>query len=101
MPEKFFMPATYLVVVNVLTFALFAYDKWCAQHDRWRVRESTLLIWSALGGALGAGTAMEIFHHKTLHAKFKFGVPVLLFLQIILIGLLLLNPNNIFGKLLQ
>ena len=80
--------AGYLVAVNAVTFALFGYDKYCAQHDKWRVRESTLLIWSAVGGALGAGIAMEIFRHKTLHLKFKFGVPLLLFVQIFLIGLL-------------
>ena len=36
--------AGYLVAVNAVTFALFGYDKYCAQHDMWRVRESTLLI---------------------------------------------------------
>ena len=101
MSDKFLIAAVYLAVVNVVTFALFAYDKYCAQHDRWRVRESTLLFWSAIGGALGAGIAMEICRHKTLHLKFKFGVPLLLFVQIILIGLLLTNPANIVGKLLS
>ena len=101
MQEKFLIPAAYLVAINVVTFALYAYDKYCAQHGKWRVRESTLLFWAAIGGALGAGVAMEICRHKTLHLKFKFGVPLLLFVQIILIGLLLTNPGNIVGKLLQ
>ena len=101
MSDKFLIAGIYLGVVNAVTFALFAYDKYCAQHDRWRVRESTLLFWSAIGGALGAGIAMEICHHKTLHLKFKFGVPLLLFVQIILIGLLLTNPANIIDKLLS
>lgn len=51
--------AGYLAVVNAVTFALFGYDKYCAQHDKWRVRESTLLIWSAVGGTLGAGIAWK------------------------------------------
>jgi len=93
--------AVYLAVVNVITFALFAYDKYCARHDKWRVRESTLLLWSAVGGALGAGAAMEIFRHKTLHLKFKFGVPLLLFAQIFLVGVLFTNPNNIVEKILS
>lgn len=101
MSDKFLIAGIYLGVVNMVTFALFAYDKYCAQHDRWRVRESTLLFWSAIGGALGAGVAMEVCRHKTLHLKFKFGVPLLLFVQIILIGLLLTNPGNIVGKVLQ
>ena len=100
MDTKIFI-AAYLAVVNVITFALFGYDKYCAQHDKWRVRESTLLLWSAVGGALGAGIAMEFFHHKTLHLKFKFGVPLLLFVQIILIGVLLTNPNHILDKIFR
>lgn len=101
MSEKFLIFAGYFVVVNVVAFAMFAYDKWCAQNDKWRVRESTLLFWAAIGGAIGAGLAMEICHHKTLHLKFKFGVPILLFLQIIFIGLLLTNPGNILGRFLR
>ena len=101
MSEKFLFAGIYLLAVNVITFALFAWDKYCATHDRWRVRESTLLFWSAIGGAIGAGLAMEICRHKTLHLKFKFGVPLLLFVQIILIGLVLFNPENIFGKFFQ
>ena len=100
MDTKIFL-AAYFVAVNVIAFALFGYDKYCATHDKWRVRESTLLLWSAVGGALGAGIAMEFFHHKTLHLKFKFGVPLLLFVQIILIGVLLTNPNHILDKIFR
>ena len=101
MEEKFLVAGAYLVAVNVVTFALFAWDKYCATHGKWRVRESTLLFWAAIGGSLGAGVAMEICHHKTLHLKFKFGVPLLLFLQIILIGVLLTTPGNILGKIFR
>lgn len=94
------MVLAYFIAVNIVTFALFAYDKYCAKNNKWRVRESTLLIWTAIGGSLGAVAAMEICHHKTLHLKFKFGVPILFFLQIILIGLLYFNPGNILEKLL-
>ena len=100
MDTKIFL-AAYLAAVNVITFAMFGYDKYCAQHDNRRVRESTLLLWSAIGGALGAGIAMNFFHHKTLHLKFKFGVPLLLFVQIFLIGILLTNPNHILDKIFR
>ena len=86
MQEKILMAVAYLAAVNVITFALFAYDKYCAKNNKWRVSEFALLFWAAIGGSLGAGAAMEICHHKTLHLKFKFGVPILFFLQIILIG---------------
>ena len=98
MQEKFLYAGIYFAAVNVATFGLFAWDKYCATHNKWRVSEAKLLFWSAMGGALGAGLAMEICRHKTLHLKFKFGVPLLLFLQIILIGLLLTNPGNVLKK---
>ena len=101
MEDKFLIAGGWLVFVNVFTFGLFAYDKYCAQHDKWRIPEAKLLFWAALGGALGAGLAMEICHHKTLHLKFKFGVPLLLFVQIILIGLFLTNPDNILEKFFE
>ncbi len=101
MQEKFLILAAYLVAVNVVTFAIFAYDKYCAQHDKWRVSEFMLLMWTAIGGSVGAGAAMEICHHKTLHLKFKFGVPILLFLHIILIGVFVVNPDNIVEKILE
>ena len=82
MNENFFIAGIYYLAVNVITFALFAYDKWCAKHDRWRVKESTLLFWAAIGGGVGAFLAMDIFHHKTLHLKFKLFVPFFLFLHI-------------------
>lgn len=100
MQEKILMAVAYLAAVNVITFALFAYDKYCAKNNKWRVSESTLLFFAAIGGSLGAGAAMEICHHKTLHLKFKYGVPLLLFLQIILVGLIMLNPGNILEKIL-
>lgn len=100
MQDFFHMVLGYFFMANVITFALFAYDKYCAQHDKWRVKESTLLIWAAIGGTFGAIAAMEICHHKTLHLKFKYGVPLLLFLQIILICLIYFNPGNILEKIL-
>lgn len=89
MQENFLIVVAYFFAVNVITFALFAYDKYCAKNSKWRVRESTLLTWAAIGGSLGAGVAMKIYRHKTLHSKFKFGVPILLFLQILLVVLLI------------
>ena len=45
--------------------------------------EKTLLILSALGGSVGALLAMRAFRHKTLHKAFRFGVPLILAVQII------------------
>ena len=56
-------------------------DKWKAKKNRWRVRESTLLIIAALGGSIGSLAGMYLFRHKTQHLKFTLGVPLILAAQ--------------------
>ena len=72
----------YLAVINILTFFLFGIDKLKAKRSKWRVKESTLLWLSVLGGSIGAWLGMKAWHHKTLHSKFKYGIPLILILQI-------------------
>lgn len=72
----------YLLAVNLLTFIIYGIDKYKARHNHWRVREASLLLLAALGGSIGALLAMKVFHHKTQHKKFRYGVPVILFIQI-------------------
>ena len=45
---------------------------------------STLLILAILGGSIGAFAGMRIWHHKTQHLKFKYGVPAIIFAEIVL-----------------
>lgn len=73
----------YLAAVNVLTFCLFGIDKFKAQHDRWRLKEAMLIGLSLLGGSIGAWLGMKLWHHKTLHNRFRFGVPLIILAQII------------------
>ena len=56
-------------------------DKWKAKKNRWRVRESTLLIVAALGGSIGSLAGMYLFRHKTQHLKFTLGIPLILAAQ--------------------
>ena len=70
-----------LVAVNVLTFILFGIDKWKAGRSRWRISEATLIRLSLLGGSAGAWLGMKIWHHKTLHNKFRFGIPLIFMVQ--------------------
>lgn len=74
----------YLLAVNLLTFIIYGIDKYKARHNHWRVREASLLLLAALGGSIGALLAMKVFHHKTQHKKFRYGVPAILFIQITL-----------------
>ena len=72
----------YLAAINIVAFFLYGIDKWKAQHDKWRITEATLLWIAVAGGSIGALLGMRLWHHKTQHAKFKYGLPAILILQI-------------------
>ena len=72
----------YLLAANLLTFVTYGIDKYKARHNKWRIPEATLLLLAALGGSIGALLAMRVFHHKTQHKKFRYGVPALLLVQL-------------------
>ena len=74
--------AVYLLVVTAVAFAVYGWDKLCAKRGVWRVPEKILLLLALLGGSVGAMAAMAIFRHKTRHLKFRYGVPLILILQI-------------------
>ena len=105
----------YLIFINVVTFLVYGIDKWKAvsqrgqsqtrlsyaerEHTRpkvklkakqgcWRISEVTLLILAVIGGSIGALLGMKVWHHKTKHKKFKYGLPLILIIQIIIIGYL-------------
>ena len=64
-------------------------DKWKAKKNRWRVRESTLLIVAALGGSIGSLAGMYLFRHKTQHLKFTLGIPLILAAQCFVVVLVM------------
>jgi len=76
----------YLAVINVVTFFMYGVDKWKAKRSKWRIPEATLLGLAVLGGSVGAWLGMKVWHHKTLHKKFRYGVPAIIIVQIALIG---------------
>ena len=73
----------YLFAVNLAAFALFGADKRKARRNAWRISEKALFLSAVLGGSLGAMIGMRVFHHKTKHWYFVFGIPAILVLQII------------------
>ena len=75
----------YLFAVNSLTFLLYGIDKYKAKKGRWRISEATLLTMAAIGGSIGAWAGMRTWHHKTMHKKFKYGIPVTIIMQIALV----------------
>lgn len=72
----------YLAVINIVAFFLYGIDKWKARHDKWRITEARLLWIAVAGGSIGALLGMKVWHHKTKHNKFRFGLPAILILQI-------------------
>ena len=75
----------YLAVMNVVTFFLYGIDKLKAKRSKWRISEATLIWLSVFGGSVGALLGMKAWHHKTQHAKFKYGIPLILLAQIALV----------------
>ena len=76
----------YLVIINVVTFLMYGIDKWKARNSKWRIRETALLGLAVLGGSIGAWIGMIVWHHKTRHKKFRYGVPAIIIIQLAIIG---------------
>lgn len=87
----------YLLLVNVLAFALYGIDKRKAvagkdkktgRSAKRRIPEAELLGVALAGGGIGAYIAMFLFRHKTKRIKFLVGVPVCILLDVLLVILL-------------
>ena len=63
--------AMWLVLINVLTMAMYGADKMAARKGMWRVPEATLLIFGLSGGWPGAILGQQLFRHKTQKQPFK------------------------------
>ena len=81
----------YLLAINFVSFFLYGIDKYKAKKGRWRISEATLLMMAVIGGCIGAWAGMRLWHHKTMHKKFKYGIPLIIILQVALAVYLLTN----------
>jgi len=75
------------LLLNLVAFALFGVDKSRAVRGGWRIRESSLLLWGAIG-PFGAYLGMLSFRHKTRRGKFLL-VPAFMVIHVIVAGSLL------------
>jgi len=75
--------ALYFIVVNIISFSLFAYDKFIAASDRRRVSEKRLHFFSFIGGFVGSSLSMLLFHHKVKKASFLFKHALIIFIWIV------------------
>ena len=84
-PEMMNIILYYLLAVNIATFLLYGIDKYKAKKGKRRTSEATLLTMAAIGGSIGAWAGMRLWHHKTMHKKFKHGIPVIMIMQVCLV----------------
>lgn len=80
----------YILLINILGFLLMYIDKKKAIKNKWRISEASLLSVAIIGGSIGMYIGMNKFRHKTKHNKFKIGIPIIIFIQVLFIY------NNIF-----
>jgi uncharacterized membrane protein YsdA (DUF1294 family) len=85
----------YFVIINLISFIVMGLDKHKAQKRQWRIPESTLFVLALIGGSIGSILGMRIFHHKTRHWYFVYGMPAILIVQVILVLLLVFSPIEI------
>lgn len=81
----------WIIAVNLIAIILMKRDKEHAQKEKWRTRESTLLIVAFAGGALGMYYAMYKYKHKTLHKKFTILVPTFIVLHFACIAYMVIS----------
>ena len=84
---RWWLLSGWLVLLNLIAIIVTIHDKKQAQREGWRVRESTLLLIGVLGGSPAMLLTMGKMRHKTRHAKFMVGLPVILVLQAALLAL--------------
>ena len=79
---------TWLLLTNIIAFVLFGADKRRAVRNKWRISEKALFLSALIGGSAGALLGMTVFRHKTKHWYFRWGIPLILAVQAILIAML-------------
>ncbi|MBQ0042742.1 MAG: DUF1294 domain-containing protein [Lachnospiraceae bacterium] len=81
--------------MNFVGFLSMYLDKRKAQKRMWRIPEGVLFLFAILGGSIGSILGMHIFHHKTRHWYFLYGLPVILIVQIALVFVVQYLPITI------
>ena len=76
----------YLAGISLVSIGLTVFDKRAARLGLWRIKERTLLLIAAIGGSIAMLITMRLIRHKTKHAKFMVGIPVIIIMQIAAVG---------------
>ncbi|EOS51936.1 hypothetical protein C809_00691 [Lachnospiraceae bacterium MD335] len=84
--------AGYLALMNLIGFAMMGIDKHKAVKKLWRIPEYTFFVIALIGGSVGSIIGMRVFHHKTRHWYFVYGMPFILILQVALVVCIAKSP---------
>ena len=72
-----------VAAMSLVSIIVTIYDKIAAKKlPKHRTRESSLIILSVLGGSVAMLATMLLIRHKTKHAKFMVGIPLIIILQL-------------------
>lgn len=88
MDIRYIIIGAVLLLMNIISFCMMAYDKKCAEKGKRRVPEKTLFLFCGLFGGLGGVLGMTVMRHKTKHWYFALFFPLMLLAQIALLYLL-------------
>lgn len=75
----------YLIIINIISFMLFGFDKQFAIKNKNRVRNTILFGISFLGGSVGSLFGMYLFRHKTQTWYYVYGIPLIFIIHIIFV----------------
>lgn len=75
----------YIVVINIVTFLAFAYDKYRAKKGGWRIKNIFLLGLSFFGGSLGGLLGMSLTRHKSRKSYYRIGLPLMVLMQVLIL----------------
>ena len=87
----YIIAVVYLLIINILAFVLYGFDKRRARKDKYRISEGTLLWMARIGGGVGSWIGIRRFHHKTKHKRFVILVPLWTILWLIAIVYLVIK----------
>ena len=79
----------YFVIINIIALIVTVHDKNAATRGSWRVKERTLMLISALGGAPVMYLTMLTIHHKTRKPLFMIGIPLIFVAECAIVFLVL------------
>ncbi|RAU93433.1 DUF1294 domain-containing protein [Paenibacillus sp. YN15] len=79
----------YLLVINLVGFGFMRTDKLRAKQKKYRIPEQRLFLTAILGGSVGILAGMQMYRHKTKHATFFVGIPIILAVQMVVAGYML------------